>query len=911
MSIADKVIDIFGALSNASNGQPFEDNDPPPPPKPKPVPDWMRKEYPDYDWDSPKTSTNPIIDAAKGVYKFTTNPLPYLQRVADASKSVDNRLDNFFKGQRNPTPPRTISGTAAGQFNPASPSAPTSGAVRPTTGTSQPSFFNLNSNPNMARLRQPSAAASPKPAPDTSSLGQFTLGADGKATYNAPAAPNAVAPAGSAATNRAPRQGRGQKQGAAVSSTRSTTPTKEQIATGKAKAIDILNRTMGRDQYGNATAPVSAETQMVQVPGPTSDPKQIRITVPDPTDPNKKTMSQVVGSEEEAQKFGGSAGILAYRQALQNPSSSSYNRLENAVGVQPQLGSTRVARPLEKLDLAQSPNGTATVNGRTVTTTDDSVRLATQVKDLTAKRDDLRFQLDSLSPEQQNSDTRIELEQRLAETEADLQQTSAAYDKAKANPDRYFVDQYGQRVGSVPLAGKWLTVGNKKVPVSIVGNQVFDEQGRVIDTVQNAAAGDKDFRYATQLDELTNQYQSLMAAGRPDLAAGVKTQMAQLEVDYKKNRDKDKKRFGWKDQLLGLGLGALQGFAQGGIGGAIGGGATGLFGSMIDPDFEQKLAEPFKLAPSVRRLQEAQANEAALKQQRGDQIQDLTKEAELVSKNLGNVKAALENNPIYKSWVDNPDQILTPEDADRIRASSPLLANVDLPVGRTSKSGNGEPIWIEGVLHILDPVRKQLMPVGDGRGGVVTDRTKTPKAVTIGAGDNAQTFVLGQNEAARMVADFYSEGIKINNETQKQYEDRYYDALKRDYDMAMKRYEAYGTLVAKMGESGGAKTAAVRLAAELQGLRQRQAMLTEKASTDDTAKKELTIVLGDIADKEKQLTQAFSQDTAAATQWQGIARMYGILLTKEGVPVPPPMPKNYGAQVGSRLTPMINAVAPK
>lgn len=147
----------------------------------------------------------------------------------------------------------------------------------------------------------------------------------------------------------------------------------------------------------------------------------------------------------------------------------------------------------------------------------------------------------------------------------------------------------------------------------MVNGAIVDKDGvGIVDTegLQKALSSNPQIARDLAVKAIDEQ---IAESGDPLEIARLRRRRAQAEIAYLENRPRDKKR-GWKDFFIGLGLGALQGMAGGrGLGGALGGALTGGIGSLIDPDFEQKLLDIAIRRPRAERAlklaQEAEATE--------------------------------------------------------------------------------------------------------------------------------------------------------------------------------------------------------------------------------------------------------------------------------------------------------------
>ena len=196
--------------------------------------------------------------------------------------------------------------------------------------------------------------------------------------------------------------------------------------------------------------------------------------------------------------------------------------------------------------------------------------------------------------------------------------------------------------------------------------KVYTEDGQELGTIEEYAQKDKRFRRSMR---------RMVAEARGD-----EVELAKIELEEVKDRAKDTKR-NWKDFFKGLGLGALRGFATGGIGGAIGGALTGGVGSVINPDFDDQMQDAFMRLPRAQQRYQTAVDQAAdaakiRKANREADIQEVQLTRDIISANM----EKLTKDPRYIAAKDSGG-FLSEDDikgmiADGVPGASSLRANV-------------------------------------------------------------------------------------------------------------------------------------------------------------------------------------------------------------------------------------------
>jgi len=151
--------------------------------------------------------------------------------------------------------------------------------------------------------------------------------------------------------------------------------------------------------------------------------------------------------------------------------------------------------------------------------------------------------------------------------------------------------------------------GKKDDPFRLHQGAVVDSEGRLVtDPAKLEQALDSSPRLVRDI-AVAEINKKLKTETDPVERARLRRAAAEAEIDYLDNRPRDKKR-GWKDFFLGLGLGALKGMATGDWRSLVVGAVTGGVGTLVDPDFEQKLMDAMIRRPRAEKaLERAMAGE--------------------------------------------------------------------------------------------------------------------------------------------------------------------------------------------------------------------------------------------------------------------------------------------------------------
>lgn len=176
------------------------------------------------------------------------------------------------------------------------------------------------------------------------------------------------------------------------------------------------------------------------------------------------------------------------------------------------------------------------------------------------------------------------------------------------------LSKVGPTTAGVSLTAVAPPKGKKDEDVRFVNGMLVDAQGNAItDSAKIEQALTTSPKLTRDLT-LAGIDEQLKRTGDPMEKATLQQARAQAELDYLANKPKDKER-NWKDFFLGLAMGALRGYASGGLGGALGGAAVGGIGSVINPNLDDILIdETFRKPQAQARLAaaaEAQTNALA------------------------------------------------------------------------------------------------------------------------------------------------------------------------------------------------------------------------------------------------------------------------------------------------------------
>jgi hypothetical protein len=390
-------------------------------------------------------------------------------------------------------------------------------------------------------------------------------------------------------------------------------------------------------------------------------------------------------------------------------------------------------------------------------------------------------------------------------------------------------------------------------------------------------------------NQLSKNIEQALNSGDYDTASQLKRQLAQLELDYLNDPEKDTKRFGFKDQLLGTAAGFLQGLGSGGgLWGGVGGAATGLVSSMIDPDYERRQWRQMRDIPRAQQnLERATvAEQSILARQKAKQEQLKTAEEYrgLVFTNdgkfLDNFQKRMDQDQVLQGWMRGQDQFaVMTEDMARL-INQNLKANVRWPIGERYTDGKLIVIEQDGIPYAVDLRLRRGVGIVDPQGNIIYSRTKLP--VQAAVGNNPAKWV-NPEVALKMDKDLAEWNASAVNTVTKEAAEKEYAIRVLDYQAALARTGAFTE--ALTAYNGGQ----VKEIQELQKTRRDiVAGMTEAANTmaSDTAAAQTFKSLNErLIQLDTRLARVIGEDAAAKTRLESFARAHGLELNEKGMPI--------------------------
>lgn len=458
------------------------------------------------------------------------------------------------------------------------------------------------------------------------------------------------------------------------------------------------------------------------------------------------------------------------------------------------------------------------------------------------------------------------------------------------------------------------------------GMRPYDETP--VATLASAIANDREFGYQYQKEELNKQLEAALEdpEGQDD-AATLRRRLAELEYNYQKNRPADTKRFGWKDQLKGLAAGALQGLASGGgLGAALGGAGVGFFGSMVDPDLENKLWDPYRMRKYEERYKTATEQEQAVLAQQKAQREAIKEGLDISGKRVDiegkqlvnegqfikNFREKVENHELYKAWKTGQKgfEVMTPEMAAIINRDTG--GNSIYPIGQTYRTGNYVLAKFNGRYGYYDPVADKINYVTNARGEYVYELSEVPKEFYIGN----QVFMLPSDKAAAIQSSIAQTNVREINESARQQNAQFFEAQKLAYQQAVDLQKAFANAAAEASLAESEKIKIERF----QGLvREKQQALIDLGdiSTDEAKQKQYEGIAKEIDRLNVSITEAIGKNTALKTAYARFATQYGLEVYKSGpfvgmpiMPAPPRLPTATAARTTTLASGMLEVPAP-
>jgi hypothetical protein len=224
--------------------------------------------------------------------------------------------------------------------------------------------------------------------------------------------------------------------------------------------------------------------------------------------------------------------------------------------------------------------------------------------------------------------------------------------------------------------------GRKDEDVRLVNGMLVDAQGNAITdpaTIEQALTSSPKLTRDLTLAGIDEQ---LKQTRDPMERATLQQARAQAELDYLANKPKDKER-NWKDFFLGVAMGALRGYASGGLWGAVGGAGVGGVGSVINPNFDDMLVdETFRKPQAQARLAaatEAQTNALAM-QEKGYEVEakrlaNVEKTQTIRGTEFKFINDRLYENRLYKKYLRG--EALTPAEVTRLNREAGVDSGIE------------------------------------------------------------------------------------------------------------------------------------------------------------------------------------------------------------------------------------------
>jgi hypothetical protein len=244
------------------------------------------------------------------------------------------------------------------------------------------------------------------------------------------------------------------------------------------------------------------------------------------------------------------------------------------------------------------------------------------------------------------------------------------------------LSKVGPTTAGVSLTAVAPPKGKKDEDVRFVNGMLVDAQGNAItdptkieQALTTSPKLTRDLTLAG-IDEQLRQTSDQMER------ATLQQARAQAELDYLANKPKDKER-NWKDFFLGLAMGALRGYASGGLGGALGGAAVGGIGSVINPNFDDILVdETFRKPQAQARLAaaaEAQSNALAMREKGYDieakRLAVVEKTQDIRGKEFKFINERLYEHPLYKKYLRG--EALKPAEVAKLNREAGIESGIE------------------------------------------------------------------------------------------------------------------------------------------------------------------------------------------------------------------------------------------
>jgi hypothetical protein len=296
------------------------------------------------------------------------------------------------------------------------------------------------------------------------------------------------------------------------------------------------------------------------------------------------------------------------------------------------------------------------------------------------------------------------------------------------------VDKYGTTVSTLEDLERGVYNGKR---TAVVGNDVVDLQGNKI-TDLATAFGDRNFRYEYTLSDIKRREEEALRTGRNDLLPTLDKERAQARLTYLSSPGEAPKR-SLKNILKTAGIGALRGFATGGIGGAIGGAAAGGIGAAISPKIgENIMTNLYRIPNAQAQLADATAREKAVLEAQKGRTLNLKEQQELNNAILEGRKRNLESNPYWQRFSRGERLTQAEIAAMESQLGYKTGLRADVAIGEQTEVHNGV---VYG--KAKDGSYRQMT---DEKGNPIFDLTKTVVKV-VNPNTGAVTFLTSEAQA--------------------------------------------------------------------------------------------------------------------------------------------------------------------
>lgn len=342
------------------------------------------------------------------------------------------------------------------------------------------------------------------------------------------------------------------------------------------------------------------------------------------------------------------------------------------------------------------------------------------------------------------------------------------------NNQEVLLDQYGNTIAPLSEFAQSTINGQR---VIVIGNDVVRPDGTKVMPLATALQ-DRNFAYEHRMHGINKQMADAAIRGDEAELARLDRERAQEKVTWLRNRPKDTTR-SWGEVLKGIGIGALQGYATGGLGGAIGGALTGGALTAINPEWGQQLMDKlYRLPRAESEVEAARGREKAQLDAEKGRLEVLKGDQATRNEVLEGRKRLLQSNPTWLRFMEgatlNPDEIVTMERelgfATGIRPFESIKNQFEFVNGELiAKAPDGT--WRMAVDRYGNPLfdlRRTLVRVINPNGGAVHFITSEDEAKRLGNWAVTQFVQGAQTRRTEIAQEGATERTRLRGETQKE-----------------------------------------------------------------------------------------------------------------------------------------------